>query len=1673
MTDTGATAGGSLALIGAPSGASAAAPQQLSLSAVNYLYLHQGVTAANTLHLAGGTVLVSGRGILEVNQGELFRDGGTDATSLALAQNSTGTLTSPNIELAGGTTLVLDEGLDGGDQITSAGQITLDGPVTIEVPNADDVVTIGGVLSGSGGLTKTGPGTLELSGANTYTGPTAVQAGTLLLTGSTAAGSPVTVTNATLLSNSTIGGSLTIGDGGRLVVGTEGNQVATLHTGSLTFLSGSRLFLDIAATQRDQWYVTGTITIGSGAGVTVTGLNGYTPPTGQRTTLIWNDGADAVTGGFRDTTLQTDAGVPFLGGLSYQGGDGNDVNLETTFDYGDAPTADQSGFALSYPTLQADDGACHFVQGPRLGDTVTVDGDGQPTAAADGDSSDDGVQFLSQLVASASAATKAAVLVNLQNAVTAKLDAWFDFNRDGDWDDSGEHALQSVTLLAGDNTLTFAVTQGASAGTTFARFRVTSQGIDSPRGAAPDGEVEDYAITLVGEHQDVNLDLPAPPAGQTTHTISISYVGDQVMVQQGSTTLLEHPNTGSVTTVVITEPVAVQEIGTPQNDNLQYLGDGRFQLNNGTIFEFTNLVSFTFAGGAGNDTLTIGYATDNAILGGGLSFDGGDGNDTLLVDYTHGDPIPAAGLMFHGGDGGHDTLGVRGAGGETVVYQPDAATNGNGQITIDGDRTITFTGLEPVDFDNVGTFILDLLHGDDSVIVTNGSNSAVTAGGELVGSVPAMVFSGSSGLVGFESAHVFRTTNVIVNTTLHGDGNDTIRIDSAYDAHGNTNLSIITGSGSDSVTFSGPLSLSGNLMLNTGGTVTQAAGAGVTASGLQLLGAGSFTLTDSANDVNTVAGNVTGVVRFRDADDVTSGTVAGDVDAGVTITTTGLTSSADVRLQTGTTLAISAAVATGSSDFTVQAGGAVSQTAAISGSGLELLGAGPFTLANPLNDFVTLAAHTSGAIHYADASDLLIGTVTGDGTAGIATGGAAVTINALTGTITVSPPVETSPGSGGAVLVTGSVVLNNTLTAGAGAITLHGNTAPTSVLSVNRPITSSGTVTLTAPQNVNFSAAGDVTAGGTLTVMADSDATNTGAVSMANGTVLDAGSAAIVVTAAQDVTLGELDTTSVASNAIRVSSTLGALMDVNGDTVNLADAGGGAVLSAATGIGAGDALETDLITLDALNSTSGDIAINEVAAGTDLTVNRAWNQTAAAGSISVTTENGTITVQTNGVVNSGSNATITLDANDTGPVYTGSSVVLNAAVSSTNGLITITADQDVTGSTAGDINSGGGAITITADADVTNPDPLRRLGGDNDGTIQLAGNITAGGGTVTFSLSDCDGWLGATPGSADGNVERTEAAATAVVKIGTGILRLNGATNRYIGTTTVNNGTLLVNGEILGAGGTVSVTPVPAGSTPVLGGNSYGTLYSGVSNGAIARNVSLAVGGILDPGDCNDGYSAFAPSCTSQPGKLTVNGDVALVLGATLRVQLNGVKPGMATAPPPIGGDGGYDQLAVNGTVTLGGATLETSLGVGFSIPVGAAFRVIDNLLDPVNNQFHGLAEGGFFHAGTDTLNISYHSGSNSNDVTLTHPGRYDFDAYLPDTDPYYYESVGPMYPGNTAQAYSASTGVGWSTTSPNVLPQVTGRGASEGDSLGRNTYPVGTSPSGTPVRLLRDLHFT
>lgn len=163
----------------------------------------------------------------------------------------------------------------------------------------------------------------------------------------------------------------------------------------------------------------------------------------------------------------------------------------TSYDYGDAPE--------TYPVLLDDNGARHAIGGTLfLGDDIDADSDGSPGTAADSDSSDDGVTFLTELNAGQTA------FIQVNSTTTGILNAWIDYNADGDWEDGDEQIATDTLVDAGNNILSFDIPSTAIDGSSYARFRLSSTSGLEPGGTATDGEVEDYLVILVSDNSSTS-----------------------------------------------------------------------------------------------------------------------------------------------------------------------------------------------------------------------------------------------------------------------------------------------------------------------------------------------------------------------------------------------------------------------------------------------------------------------------------------------------------------------------------------------------------------------------------------------------------------------------------------------------------------------------------------------------------------------------------------------------------------------------------------------------------------------------------------------------------------------------------------------------------------------------------------------------------------------------------------------------------------------------------------------------------------------------------------------------------------------------------------------------------------------------------------------------------------
>lgn len=154
------------------------------------------------------------------------------------------------------------------------------------------------------------------------------------------------------------------------------------------------------------------------------------------------------------------------------------------FDFGDAPQS-------FLDALTSD--ASHEAVGPRLGATRDTEATSQPSDDSNADGVDeDGVMF-GQIDIQQSLA---AVNIDLQNAESAFVDAWVDWDQDGIWQDD-ERILNSAPVIAGMQTLNFVIPADAQSGATNARVRLSTAGGLDVGGFASDGEVEDSAIEVV------------------------------------------------------------------------------------------------------------------------------------------------------------------------------------------------------------------------------------------------------------------------------------------------------------------------------------------------------------------------------------------------------------------------------------------------------------------------------------------------------------------------------------------------------------------------------------------------------------------------------------------------------------------------------------------------------------------------------------------------------------------------------------------------------------------------------------------------------------------------------------------------------------------------------------------------------------------------------------------------------------------------------------------------------------------------------------------------------------------------------------------------------------------------------------------------------------------------
>jgi autotransporter-associated beta strand protein len=305
-----------------------------------------GINRAITLQAGGGTIETLGDTILS---GAINGGGGltkTGAFGLALQGNntysgatnldagfiqafSTSAFSAASaFNVGSGAVLDLNGFNENIGSLAGAGSVTngsASAAVTLTAGADNTTKTFSGTISDGGlplALIKVGSGTQILSGINTYTGTTTVDAGTLSVNGSIASSSLLTVNAGGTLGGNGIVGNTTINAGGALA---PGNSIGLLTVqGSLTFTAAASYMVEVSPSNADRTDVTGVATLG---GATVNASFAAGTYVSKQYTILHATGGVSGTFG---SQVNTNLPAGFGSSLSY---DGNDAYLNLVLNF--------------------------------------------------------------------------------------------------------------------------------------------------------------------------------------------------------------------------------------------------------------------------------------------------------------------------------------------------------------------------------------------------------------------------------------------------------------------------------------------------------------------------------------------------------------------------------------------------------------------------------------------------------------------------------------------------------------------------------------------------------------------------------------------------------------------------------------------------------------------------------------------------------------------------------------------------------------------------------------------------------------------------------------------------------------------------------------------------------------------------------------------------------------------------------------------------------------------------------------------------------------------------------------------------------------------------------------------------------------------------------------------
>jgi autotransporter-associated beta strand protein len=1268
------------------------------------------LTSTGTLTQQGAdTVTVTGNnlgfsGVIDVNSGtlKLGSTNGFGTASISVQSGANLDITGYTVANAlgfGGGTL---ESISGsGTSVT--GPVTLNGGGVVSVA-ASSTLNISGAIGGAGGLVSSGSGLLILSGNNTYSGTTTVNAGTLQVGNSNALGSssdptsiasgaildlagyavpePIQFNGGTLRSSTGIGGTVS----GIVTVGASGGTV-DVPTGITLTLSNSV-------------NGGGLLTKSSAGTLILSGSNSYS-------------GGLALNAG--EVEFANAAAVPATGQVSLANG----ITLAFGFDFDQTllNNAIASTFNTATIALAANDthdlNFANFA-GVSLGAIGNVTYSGTLTPAFVNYYLGGGggtLTFTSALTGGTN------LIVGATGSSTVILTAANSF--------SGGTTVTAGTLRLGNSAALGLATDPATVNGT-----LDLNGYNLTVGSlAGTGLVTDNSSTPGTTLLTVNV------AGADTYSGSINNGANGrsiTLVKQGAGSLLFNKGNGSNYSGGTVINGGTLEVRTnnaqvlPLGSDLTFTGTSLFRSgNNGTGAANLTLGTLTFSAGEGtvqSDQESTGTTGTLTFAAAPTRLAGATGNFTLLVAT---DPSKYK-----------------------VVFNTVPAT---GQ-SLDGG--IFFQGSDFAAYDPTGHYVRALSYGTDSNTVNVALTSSQASLGTITGKDVELDGTGSITDQGTDSAR-----------TLKIAGANNLTLDPA--ATFTVSAGGILKTGGNAATISGGVELDtggeGDLVVRTATatdiltiatTISSETADGVTASGSgTVILSGSNSFTGPVNVLGGVLelGSTGGFGTSPDAVIVQSGAV---VD--LTTFNTGKTiqiDSATLRSSTGTTGdATGAVVLNGGGTLDVGTGATLNVDGIISGSGTltkTSLGTAKLTAANPFTGNITI---TSGTILITNSQALGIGPKTVS-IANILR--PALAIDGSGGNVSLDPSISFFTSSDGTLNTLGAIINvagNNVIN---GSINLNnGGGGNTDIYAQGGTLTLAGTISVAAGSTATRGLVLDGPANGTvsgtlsdgaqllsLTKQGSGTWLVTGNNTYNGGTVVSAGTLQVnsFATSGQPQPLGE----STAPIALGTATTAGTL-EYTGTTATTLFTG-----VTVNGVGGGIIKNSGgaLLTVSGPLSTTGrpltltggafDVtgAITGPAANSSLTVSNAIVTLAGTSN----TYNGPTTVTNGTLIVSGSiNGTTSLAVNS-GGVLGG-----NGSITTTNGNVTVASGGILAPGNDAPLNLslGTGVLDLSAAAGGTGYLQFE-LGVNSDEILLNSGSLNIGSGLLglnDFSFTNAGGF---------------------------------------------------------------------------------------------------------------------------------------------------------------------------------------------------------------------------------------------------------------------------------------------------------------------------------------------